>query len=171
MLYLNQHSEQEATDWEAQPSSFTCKPPRSIPSSPWLTRMLPYLTAGFIPERSAKAKARAQAEEALRLSPKLGEGHVALGLCLYVGEKKYDAALKEFEIADRHFSQRSLIFTIMLVEFIGARGVGANALVSFDRADLPRSSEQRYQQVCRQQSPLFARLGCRRCWLHSHAGD
>ena len=46
-----------------------------------------------------KAKARAQAEEALRLSPTLGEAHMALGLCLYVGEKKYDAALKEFEVA------------------------------------------------------------------------
>ncbi|MEN3369915.1 MAG: adenylate cyclase [Verrucomicrobiota bacterium] len=46
-----------------------------------------------------KAKARSQAEEALRLSPALGEAHMALGLCLYWGEKKYDAALKEFEVA------------------------------------------------------------------------
>jgi TolB-like protein/DNA-binding winged helix-turn-helix (wHTH) protein/Flp pilus assembly protein TadD len=46
-----------------------------------------------------KPKARALAEEALRLSPALGEAHMALGLCLYWGEKKYDAALKEFEIA------------------------------------------------------------------------
>jgi len=46
-----------------------------------------------------KAKARAQAEEALRLSPTLGEAHMALGLCLYWGEKKYDSALKEFEVA------------------------------------------------------------------------
>ena len=49
--------------------------------------------------RARKAKARAQAEEALRLSPTLGEAHMALGLCLYWGEKNYDAALKEFEIA------------------------------------------------------------------------
>jgi TolB-like protein/DNA-binding winged helix-turn-helix (wHTH) protein/Tfp pilus assembly protein PilF len=48
---------------------------------------------------ASKAKARTQAEEALRLSPALGEAHMALGLCLYWGEKKYDAALKEFEIA------------------------------------------------------------------------
>jgi TolB-like protein/Tfp pilus assembly protein PilF len=50
-------------------------------------------------DRARKAKARAQAEEALRLSPTLGEAHMALGLCLYWGEKKYDAALKEFEVA------------------------------------------------------------------------
>ena len=49
--------------------------------------------------RARKAKARAQAEEALRLSPTLGEAHMALGLCLYWGEKNYDAALKEFEVA------------------------------------------------------------------------
>jgi TolB-like protein/Tfp pilus assembly protein PilF len=46
-----------------------------------------------------KAKARTQAEEALRLSPALSEAHVALGLYLYWGEKKYDEALKELEIA------------------------------------------------------------------------
>ena len=49
------------------------------------------------PER--KAKARAQAEEALRLSPSLGEAHFALGLCLDWGDKNYDAALKEYKIA------------------------------------------------------------------------
>jgi TolB-like protein/Tfp pilus assembly protein PilF len=53
--------------------------------------------AGEDPPR--KARARAQAEEALRLSPTLGEAHMALGLCLYWGDKKYDAALKEFEVA------------------------------------------------------------------------
>jgi serine/threonine protein kinase/tetratricopeptide (TPR) repeat protein len=49
--------------------------------------------------RTRNAKARTQAEEALRLSPNLGEAHMALGLCFYLGEKKYDAALKEFEVA------------------------------------------------------------------------
>jgi TolB-like protein/Flp pilus assembly protein TadD len=52
-----------------------------------------------VEDRARRAKARAQAEEALRLSPALGEAHMALGLCLFWGEKKYDAALKEFEIA------------------------------------------------------------------------
>jgi TolB-like protein/DNA-binding winged helix-turn-helix (wHTH) protein/Tfp pilus assembly protein PilF len=57
------------------------------------------ISTGTLGDKRAKAKARAQAEEALRLSPGLGEAHMALGLCLYWGEKKYDAALKEFEIA------------------------------------------------------------------------
>ena len=50
-------------------------------------------------DASLKARARAQAQEAMRLSPNLGEAHMAVGLSLYWGEKRYDAALKEFEIA------------------------------------------------------------------------
>jgi TolB-like protein/DNA-binding winged helix-turn-helix (wHTH) protein/Tfp pilus assembly protein PilF len=58
------------------------------------------LNSGFSDEdRTRKARARVLAEEALRLSPALGEAHMALGLCLHWGEKDYDAALKEFEIA------------------------------------------------------------------------
>ena len=58
------------------------------------------LNSGFsVEDRTRKARARALAEEALRISPALGEAHMALGLCLHWAEKKYDAALKEFEIA------------------------------------------------------------------------
>src|SRR5438046_10740861 len=39
-----------------------------------------------------RAKARAQAEEALRVCPNLGEAHAALGLCLK-DERKYHVAL------------------------------------------------------------------------------
>jgi serine/threonine protein kinase/Tfp pilus assembly protein PilF len=46
-----------------------------------------------------RAKARAAAEEALRLAPSLGEAHMAIGLCLYWADKDYEAALKEFSIA------------------------------------------------------------------------
>jgi TolB-like protein/Flp pilus assembly protein TadD len=54
----------------------------------------------FIPsDRARGAKARAAAEEALRLSPALGEGHMALGLSLYWGDKDYPAALKELSLA------------------------------------------------------------------------
>ena len=46
-----------------------------------------------------RAKARVAAEEALRLSPSLGEAHMGLGLCLYYAEKDFAGALKEFSIA------------------------------------------------------------------------
>jgi TolB-like protein len=50
-------------------------------------------------EEATKIKARTQAEEAVRLAPKLGDAHQALGLSLYWGEKDYGAALKEFALA------------------------------------------------------------------------
>ncbi len=46
-----------------------------------------------------KAKARALADDALRLSPALGEGHLALGIFLYLTEGDYNTALEQFTIA------------------------------------------------------------------------
>ena len=46
-----------------------------------------------------KAKARALADEALRLSPALGEGHLALGIFFYLTEGDYNTALEQFTIA------------------------------------------------------------------------
>ena len=46
-----------------------------------------------------KAKARALAEEALRLSPALGEAHLALGIYFDLIELDYSAALEQFTIA------------------------------------------------------------------------
>ena len=43
--------------------------------------------SNYVQYAARRATARAQAEEALRLSPTLGEAHKALGLCLYLGEK------------------------------------------------------------------------------------
>ena len=84
-------------------------------------------------DRTRKAKARAQAEEAVRLSPTLGEAHMALGLCLYWGEKKYDAALKEFEVAAATAPNNAEIYT-----YVGGiyrrQGRWREAVASFERA-------------------------------------
>ena len=48
-----------------------------------------------------KAKARTEAEEALRLQPNLAEGHHALGLYFYWVEGDYERALREFAHASR----------------------------------------------------------------------
>src|SRR5215813_4896406 len=48
-----------------------------------------------------REKARRNADEALRLQPDLPEGHLALGLCYYYGDRDYQRALGEFEIAKR----------------------------------------------------------------------
>lgn len=86
-----------------------------------------------VEDRARKARARALAEEALRLSPTLGEAHMALGLCLHWGEKKYDAALKEFEIAATTSPNNAEIYG-----YIGGiyrrQGRWRESVASFERA-------------------------------------
>ena len=53
------------------------------------------------PTASWRDKARLHADEALRLQPDLPEGHLALGYSYYYGDRDYERALAEFEIAKR----------------------------------------------------------------------
>jgi TolB-like protein/Flp pilus assembly protein TadD len=55
----------------------------------------------FDPTPARREKARASANEALRLQPDLPEGHLALGFAYYYGDRDYERALAEFEIAKR----------------------------------------------------------------------
>jgi TolB-like protein len=61
------------------------------------------ITNTFLAEPDANkeriAKARHEAEEALRLSPSLAEAHLALGIHLFLSEKNYTTALNELSIA------------------------------------------------------------------------
>src|SRR5213596_526269 len=54
-------------------------------------------------ERTPKRreKARTLAQQALQLQPELPEAHLAMGFSLYYGDNEFEAALKEFEIAQR----------------------------------------------------------------------
>src|SRR5207302_9218496 len=52
-------------------------------------------------------KARALAQRALQLQPDLPEGHLALGFCYYYGDSNFEAALREFEIAQRGLPNES----------------------------------------------------------------
>jgi TolB-like protein/Tfp pilus assembly protein PilF len=55
----------------------------------------------FDPIPARREKARFAADEALRLQPVLPEGHLALGFSYYYGDRDYEHALAEFEIAKR----------------------------------------------------------------------
>jgi serine/threonine-protein kinase len=55
----------------------------------------------FDPVPARREKARLNADEALRLQPDLPEGHLALGFSYYYGDRDYQRALAEFEIAKR----------------------------------------------------------------------
>jgi TolB-like protein/Flp pilus assembly protein TadD len=52
-------------------------------------------------------KARSLAERALQLQPDLPEAHLALGFSHYYGDNNYEAALREFEIAQRGLPNES----------------------------------------------------------------
>jgi TolB-like protein/Flp pilus assembly protein TadD len=60
-------------------------------------------------DRTAQRRqnARALAERALQLQPDLPEAHLALGFSYYYGDNDYDAALREFEIAQRNLPNES----------------------------------------------------------------
>jgi TolB-like protein/Flp pilus assembly protein TadD len=53
------------------------------------------------PVPARREKARLNADEALRLQPDLPEAHLALGFSYYYGNRDYERALAEFEIARR----------------------------------------------------------------------
>src|SRR5262245_51920217 len=55
-------------------------------------------------------KARSLAERALQLESDLPEAHLALGFSYYYGDNNFDAALKEFEIAQRQLPNESEVY-------------------------------------------------------------
>src|SRR5881227_1744338 len=57
-----------------------------------------------------REKARTLAERTLQLQPDLPEAHLALGFSYYYGDNNYDAALREFEIAQRGLPNESEVY-------------------------------------------------------------
>src|ERR1051325_6167806 len=54
-----------------------------------------------------RERARSLAQRALQLQPDLPEAHLALGFSYYYGDNNYEAALKEFEVAQRGLPNES----------------------------------------------------------------
>jgi TolB-like protein/Tfp pilus assembly protein PilF len=57
-----------------------------------------------------REKARSLAQQALQLQPDLPEAHLAMGFSLYYGDNEFEAALKEFEIAQRGLPNEAEIY-------------------------------------------------------------
>jgi serine/threonine-protein kinase len=66
-----------------------------------LSKVESWLYHNSDPVPARREKARLNANEALRLQPDLPEGHLALGFSYYYGDRDYERALAEFEIAKR----------------------------------------------------------------------
>ena len=104
--------------------------------------------------QARKAQARTDAEEALHLSPSLGEAHTALGLSLYWGTKDYAAALKEFSVAMATLPNEPQIL-LYVAGIYRRQGRWRESLATFERAqDLDPRGEIVAQAAY--QSPLAA---------------
>jgi TolB-like protein/Flp pilus assembly protein TadD len=72
-----------------------------------LSRVESWLYHNSDPVPARREKARLNADEALRLQPDLPEAHLALGFSYYYGDRDYERALAEFEIARRGLPNES----------------------------------------------------------------
>jgi TolB-like protein/Flp pilus assembly protein TadD len=70
-----------------------------------------WLYHSFDPVPARRKKARLNADEALRLQPDLPEGHLALGFSYYYGDRDYERALAEFEIAKRGLPNNAHVYS------------------------------------------------------------
>jgi TolB-like protein/Tfp pilus assembly protein PilF len=69
-----------------------------------------WLARGGEDSSEHRNKARTLAERALQLQPDLPEAHLALGFSYYYGDNNYDAALREFEIAQQRLPNESEVY-------------------------------------------------------------
>src|SRR5207247_5063311 len=87
----------------------------------------------FDPTPGRREKARRNADEALRLQPDLPEGHLALGFSYYYGDRDYERALAEFEIAKRGLPNEAQAY--MAIAAIQRRqGKWAESTANFEKA-------------------------------------
>ena len=82
----------------------------------------------FEPTPARREKARLNADESLRLQPNLPEGHLALGFSYYYGDRDYERALAEFEIAKRDLpNQAQAYFAIGAIQRRQGKWAESNA--------------------------------------------
>jgi serine/threonine-protein kinase len=82
----------------------------------------------FEPTQARREKARLNADESLRLQPNLPEGHLALGFSYYYGDRDYERALAEFEIAKRDLpNEAEAYFAIAAIQRRQGKWAESNA--------------------------------------------
>jgi TolB-like protein/Tfp pilus assembly protein PilF len=75
-----------------------------------LSRLESWIYHTFDPTPPRGEKARALAERALKLQPDSSEGHLALGFSYYYGDRDYERALKEFDIAQQGLPNEAEVY-------------------------------------------------------------
>jgi len=87
----------------------------------------------YEPTLARREKARRNAEEALRLQPDLPEGHLALGYSYYYGDRDYQRALTEFEIAKRDLPNEADAYTA-IAAIQRRQGKWAESTANFEKS-------------------------------------
>src|SRR5881397_2109105 len=90
-----------------------------------------YHSSDPVPAR--REKARLNADEALRLQPDLPEGHLALGFSYYYGDRDYERALTEFEIAKRGLPNEADAYSA-IAAIQRRQGKWAESTANFEKA-------------------------------------
>ena len=85
------------------------------------------------PTPARREKARLNANEALRLQPDLPEGHLALGYSYYYGDRDYQRALAEFEIAKRDLPNQADAYSA-IAAIQRRQGKWAESNVNFEKS-------------------------------------
>ena len=81
--------------------------PNFVLAAAGLSQLESWIYHSFDPTKARRDRARALADRALQLQPELPEGHLALGFCHYYGESDFEAAEKEFAIAQKGLPNES----------------------------------------------------------------
>src|SRR5437899_2044471 len=98
-----------------------------------LSKVESWIYHSFEPTPARREKARFNADQALRLQPDLAEGHLALGFSYYYGDRDYERALTEFEIAKRDLPNEAQAY--MAIGAIQRRqGKWAESTANFKKA-------------------------------------
>jgi serine/threonine-protein kinase len=87
----------------------------------------------YEPIPARREKARLNADEALRLQPGLPEGHLALGSSYYYGDRDYQRALSEFEIAKRDLPNEADAYT-SIAAIQRRQGKWAESTANFEKS-------------------------------------
>ncbi len=87
----------------------------------------------FDPVPARRERARLNADEALRLQPDLPEGHLALGFSYYYGDRDYERALAEFDIARRGLPNESQAY-LAIGSIQRRQGKWAESTVNLEKA-------------------------------------
>src|SRR5881394_971423 len=87
----------------------------------------------FEPTPARREKARLNADESLRLQPNLPEGHLALGFSYYYGDRDYERAFAEFEIAKRDLPNEAQAYSA-IAAIQRRQGKWAESTANFEKS-------------------------------------